>query len=143
MQAAGAQRHDLDRAAGHAGHGQKETSTWVIRARGRFQAPLLITLVLAVPVIVYSEMIRDWFAFHRAPVPGRRPRRAGLEADKAARHDPPSSGSGQTYRGRIALANGGLRCEWNGSRSYRRRPDTGDHHEVGVNLTREWAAHAR
>ena len=53
-----------DAHAGHAGHAD------VYRRR------FWITLILAVPVVVYSEMVQDWFGYTAPEFPRRRSRRS-------------------------------------------------------------------
>ena len=56
-------RHDLDRAAEHAGHGQGHEHLGHVGHADVYRRRFWITLILAVPVVVYSEMIQDWFGF--------------------------------------------------------------------------------
>ena len=48
---------------GHAGHGEHAGHADVYRRR------FWITLILAVPVVVYSEMIQDWFGYSAPEFP--------------------------------------------------------------------------
>jgi P-type Cu2+ transporter len=61
--------HELHAAAEHAAHGHGDELAHAGHAdvyRRRFW----ITLILAVPVVVYSEMIQDWFGFTAPQFPG-------------------------------------------------------------------------
>jgi Cu2+-exporting ATPase len=59
-------RHELHGAAGHgaagdAGHRQGNERLGHARHADVYRRRFWITLILAVPVVVYSEMIQDWF----------------------------------------------------------------------------------
>jgi P-type Cu2+ transporter len=68
--AADEHRHDLDRAAEHAGHGQGDERLGHAGHADVYRRRFWITLILAGPVVVYSEMIQDWFGFTAPQFPG-------------------------------------------------------------------------
>jgi Cu2+-exporting ATPase len=68
--AAGEHRHDLHGAAGHASHGQGDERLGHAGHADVYRRRFWITLILAVPVVVYSEMIQDWFGFTAPRFPG-------------------------------------------------------------------------
>jgi P-type Cu2+ transporter len=61
--AAGDHGHELPGAAGHAGHAQRDEHLGHAGHADVYKRRFWITLILAVPVVVYSEMIQDWFGF--------------------------------------------------------------------------------
>jgi Cu2+-exporting ATPase len=61
--AAGGHRHDLGGAAGHAAHGKEQEHLGHAGHADVYRRRFWNTLILAVPVVVYSEMIQDWFGF--------------------------------------------------------------------------------
>jgi Cu2+-exporting ATPase len=62
--------HDLHGAAGHAGHGQGNERLGHAGHADVYRRRFWITLILAVPVVIYSEMIQDWFGFTAPQFPG-------------------------------------------------------------------------
>jgi Cu2+-exporting ATPase len=68
--AAGEHRHDLHAAAEHADHGQGQEGLGHTGHADVYRRRFWITLILAVPVVVYSEMIQDWFGFTAPQFPG-------------------------------------------------------------------------
>jgi Cu2+-exporting ATPase len=68
--AAGEHQHDPDRAAEHAGHGQGHERLGHAGHVDVYRRRFWITLILAVPVVLYSEMIQDWFGFTAPQFPG-------------------------------------------------------------------------
>jgi Cu2+-exporting ATPase len=56
--------HDHGHDHGHGGHGGHAGHAEIYRRR------FFVTLILAVPVVVYSEMIQDWFGFTAPQFPG-------------------------------------------------------------------------
>ena len=64
--ATGGREHGVERAAAHAGHEHNGHAGHADVYRRRFW----ITLILAIPVVVYSEMIQDWFGFTAPQFPG-------------------------------------------------------------------------
>jgi P-type Cu2+ transporter len=68
--AAGEHRHELHGAAEHAGHGQGHEHLGHAGHADVYRRRFWITLILAVPVVVYSEMIQDWFGFTAPQFPG-------------------------------------------------------------------------
>ena len=68
--AVGEHRHDLDRASEHAGHGQRHEHLGHAGHADVYRRRFWITLILAIPVVVYSEMIQDWFGFTAPEFPG-------------------------------------------------------------------------
>ena len=65
---------ELHRAAdGHAGHAAEHDHA---AHADVYKRRFWVTLILAIPVVVYSEMIQDWFGYHGARVSGRRLGRA-------------------------------------------------------------------
>ena len=106
----GEHRHDLTGAAGHAGHGQGHKHLSHVGHADVYRRRFWITLILAVPVVVYSEMIQDWFGFTAPQFPGdglmrsRRltvgsePERAELKARKRSLRRRCGDASSQTFQ---------------------------------------------
>ena len=65
-----AREHGLHRAAEHAGHGQGHEHVGHAGHADVYRRRFWITLILAIPVVVYSEMIQDWFGFTAPQFPG-------------------------------------------------------------------------
>jgi Cu2+-exporting ATPase len=68
--ATGEHGHALHSAAGHAAHGQEHEHLSHVGHAGVYRRRFWITLILAVPVVVYSEMVQDWFGFTAPQFPG-------------------------------------------------------------------------
>jgi P-type Cu2+ transporter len=68
--AAGEHGHELHGAAEHAGQGQGHEHLGHAGHADVYRRRFWITLILAVPVVVYSEMIQDWFGFTAPQFPG-------------------------------------------------------------------------
>ena len=65
-----AREHGPHRAAEHAGHGQGHEHVGHAGHADVYRRRFWITLILAIPVVVYSEMIQDWFGFTAPQFPG-------------------------------------------------------------------------
>jgi Cu2+-exporting ATPase len=68
--AAGEQRHEPHGAAGHVDHGHGHERLGHAGHADVYRRRFWISLILAVPVVAYSEMIQDWFGFTAPQFPG-------------------------------------------------------------------------
>ncbi len=63
--------HELHRAAGeHAGHAAEHDHSAHATHADVYERRFWITLILAIPVVVYSEMVQDWFGYTAPEFPG-------------------------------------------------------------------------
>ena len=65
--------HGHDAASGHGGHEDAHGAAGHAGHAGHadvYRRRFWITLILAVPVVVYSEMVQDWFGYTAPQFPG-------------------------------------------------------------------------